>query len=156
PPDRFIGRGDKISEVAAALEPGRRVAIVGAGGMGKTALASVAIAETAQGPEEPGPWTTGLFSHNYDLEPSHSRTLAVLATQLGGGELPEAQREDLIRSRLDRPDALLYLEGCERAEQLEVLLRLLPAATILLTSSERRHSAGAHPIELAAMPPSDA
>ena len=156
PPDRFIGRVEKVGEVAAALVPGWRVAIVGAGGMGKTALASVAIAEKSGGPDEPGPWTAGLCSHDYYAEPSHLRALAVLATQLGGGELPEAQRKDFIRSRLDRPDALLYLEGCEKAEQLDTLLRLLPAATILLTSRDRQHGVGAHPIELAAMPSNDA
>lgn len=161
--DAYIGRVEMVRKLADCLRPGRRIAVVGPGGMGKTALCAEALKSRGIDAQNPGPWTAGICSHDFYVEPAFSAALASLARQLGG-DIPEVQRADFVRDRLNRPDALLFLEGAERAEPaaegkldaLERLLALLPHVTVLITSRMRQQAAGAHLIELEAMPDEDA
>ncbi len=61
-----------------------------------------------------------------------------------------------IKSLFSQPRVLLYLEGCEKAEQLMRLLELVGDARVLLTSRDKQKCGDAHPFELSGLQPEDA
>lgn len=135
--DRFFGRADLIGVLTGHLQARRSVTLQGAGGLGKTALASECLRRVAPGPDQPGPFPTGVFSHDYYAKPDHASALMGLLAQGKQDNVPEAAHSTRVRELLDRPGVLLYLEGCEKATQLNQLIELSGQATILFTTRDK-------------------
>jgi tetratricopeptide (TPR) repeat protein len=129
----IIGRDEAIPEVAALIAKHRIVFITGAGGLGKTALAAAAIEHVAGTQEAPRTFTGGILFHDYYASRSHIAAIDSILAQTGHSEVKE-NREALAAAELSVPHRLLYLEGCEQAEDLPALLAIAGGIRIVATS----------------------
>ena len=131
----FIGREGEIADVAALLETGRLVTLVGAPGVGKTRLAlQVATGLLAWFPE--GVWLV-------ELAPLSDASLVpqAVALVLGVREQPGRALTATLTEYLRTRRLLLLLDNCEHlvgaaAELIETLVRACPELHVLATSRE--------------------
>src|SRR5262249_18854197 len=129
----FIGRESEVADISDALGSSRVVTITGAGGVGKTRLATQVAAEVLPG-FPGGAWPCELAAAIDD-----DTTLSVLASTLSvrpQGALKEALVE-VLRSRA----ALLVLDNCEHllegvARFVDAIVRGCPDVAVLATSRE--------------------
>lgn len=133
-PDGIVGRDDVVERVAALLEPGRIVTIVGFGGMGKTTVALAVAHRMAD--ELP-------VVHFSEL---HTETTAVTALERVCRDLGLDPGDDPVASLAGAPEgALLVLDNAEQVEGLGaalatvldvVRLRLLVTSRVPLRTRE--------------------
>jgi tetratricopeptide (TPR) repeat protein len=139
----FTGRADEIEWVKTQLRSQARVALIGPGGIGKTAIAHEAVA--ALSPEDapfahfPG----GIFLHDFYAASGYLAAIEDIVAQAGLTDLEDREREPRARALLAGPRSLVYLEGCEKAEDLTRFLDLCGPATVLITSREKADAKGA-------------
>ncbi|MCD0445771.1 tetratricopeptide repeat protein [Glycomyces sp. A-F 0318] len=169
PPADFVGRGQELDRVVAALggdrpEAGnaprpRTVAVNGAAGIGKTALAL----EAAQRLRESFP-DGQLYA---DLRGASSapvaplevlgrflRSLGVAGERIG---TDEAEAAALLRSELDGRRMLMILDNARDASQLSPLLPGAGGCAVLVTSRRRLADlVGAATVDLGTLPVADA
>ena len=151
PPPRargFAGRVEDLAQVTDLLKRERSVALTGPGGMGKTALAAEVICQLAP---EPGPrsrWPGGIYSHDYYRESSHPSALTGLLGQAGIDLRQVTDATGEVRRLFSQPGVLLYLEGCEKAEDLTALLDLTGRSQVLLTTRDKVKRGDAHAFEV--------
>ena len=142
----FVGRGAEAEAVRGALREAGLVTLLGPGGMGKTRLAAVIAAESA----DPGAFV--------DLVPVRSGlVLRVVAAALGVTERPPQPLDQALVERLLPGRSLLVLDNCEHlvAEVAELVERLLagcPDVTVLATSRERLGVPGERVVQLPPLP----
>jgi hypothetical protein len=137
PPLRAVGwtgRETEVQSVKDLLEANPRVALVGPGGIGKTAVAAQVIFELAESSDKPGMFPGGVFSHDYYRQAGHDAALVGLLGQAGVVLRGITDVTGEVRRLFSRPGVLLYLEGCEKAEDIMALLDLTAQAKVLLTS----------------------
>lgn len=141
PLTRFIGREQQVSETRAALEKARLVTLTGAGGSGKTRLATV-VAQSLAGSYPDGAWLVDLSS----LGTAEAVPRAVAGTlQLRlDGALDESAA--IVAAIGDR-ELLLVLDNCEHlidicARLAQALLQDCPRLRVLATSREPLRVAG--------------
>ena len=132
---RFFGRQGQVEEILELWQEHRCVAITGMGGLGKTALAGEVLARLAPSSTAQGTASRRLLLHDFYRQPAHLSALDALLRQSGQDprELTEDQMETQLATELNHPDTYLYLEGCEKAEDLSALLALTGSAKVLLT-----------------------
>ncbi|MGP4026374.1 BTAD domain-containing putative transcriptional regulator [Actinomadura sp. 3N407] len=135
PPTSFVGREDERAWVARRLWEGRLVTLVGAGGAGKTRLA------TTVGAELSGRFPGGVW-------------LVELAPVADPAEVPRAVADVLglrdgtrLVEALSADDTLIVLDNCEHvveaaARLTDDLLGTCPSLRVLATSRERLGVAG--------------
>ncbi|WP_225726530.1 MULTISPECIES: BTAD domain-containing putative transcriptional regulator [unclassified Nocardia] len=147
PPRRltsFVGRGADVDEVASMLRRGRLVTLIGAGGVGKTRLATELL--RAHGSEWPDGYLFVEAAAVAPERPGSSRYTALGAALLAAAGVVEGDQpgEDwipgLVRALWARR-MLLIIDNCEHvlraaAETIEQLLQRLPLLTLLTTSRE--------------------
>ncbi len=131
----FVGRGRELGQVKELLSRTRLLTLVGAGGVGKTRLATRVAARTARA-FPGGVWLVELA----DVRDGTLVTGAV-AQALAVHEQSGRPLRDTVVDRLDGPGALLVLDNCEQVLEAaaEVALDLLQACAslrILATSRE--------------------
>lgn len=153
---RFTGRADQLIEVADLLAAHQRVALIGPGGMGKTALAAEVIHRLAPAPKPDSRWPGGIYQHDYYKQSGHAAALTGLLAQAGIREEPGMNLEAEVRRLFSQPGVLLYLEGCEKAEELVPLLDLTGPAQVLLTTRDHEKRGDAYVHEVYPLPPEDA
>lgn len=137
----LIGREEELEQVTALLAAQRLVTIVGAGGMGKTALA-LEIARRL-GPEYPD----GVFLLELASLADGPTVMEAIRSALG---LNPSQGGDLIGNfarALEHRRLLVVLDNCEQlidavAEAAEWLLRVGRSVHVLATSRERLRAEG--------------
>lgn len=151
----FTGREAEIREVASMLEAHHRVALVGPGGMGKTAVAAEVIYRLAPSADRPGLFPAGIYSHNFYRQPRHDDALIAILHQAGFLEIPDADRHAIVGHLLASPGVLLYLEGCERAEDLPALFDIVGEAKVLLTSRSEGNTGDASVFKIHPLPEVD-
>jgi predicted ATPase len=132
---RFVGRSEKLDEVASALEAARVVTLTGVGGVGKTRLALQVAAEVLPRYRD-GAWLV-------ELAPlvESGGLVEVVAASLGVPERPgqplAASVSDFLRSRR----MLIVLDNCEHllspvAGFVIHVVSACPEVSILATSRE--------------------
>lgn len=124
PADKFFGRQSEISQVLELLRQHQHLALIGAGGVGKTALASEVIQRLAPSREAPGVFPAGIYSHDYYQLADHPAAISRILAQAGLHDVKDADRPGVVTRLLDQPGVLLYLEGCEKADNLSAILIL--------------------------------
>lgn len=128
----LIGRTVERRALRAALTKGRWATLVGAGGVGKSRLASTVAADLL---EAEGSWTVDLASTPAgDIE---ERILEAVGGSLGTGESTDAA----LRRWADRRRVLVVLDNCEAvlaetARVTRILLRVGAGVRVLTTSRE--------------------
>ncbi|MEU8801201.1 BTAD domain-containing putative transcriptional regulator [Spirillospora sp. NPDC048819] len=130
PPTSFVGREDERAWIARRLWEGRLVTLVGAGGAGKTRLATTVGAELA-GRFPGGVWLVELAP--VDDPEEVPRTVAGVLGLRDGANLVEALSAD---------ETLIVLDNCEHvveaaARLADDLLGTCPSLRVLATSRER-------------------
>jgi predicted ATPase/class 3 adenylate cyclase len=131
----FVGRGEQLAEVAAALATSRVVTLTGVGGVGKTRLALQAAAEVLPGYRD-GAWLV-------DLGPlvDGARLVELVAATFG---VLERQGQPLAMSVIDFLRAkrlLVVLDNCEHvlaaaADFVKGVVAACPDVVVLATSRE--------------------
>ncbi|HVF32835.1 MAG TPA: adenylate/guanylate cyclase domain-containing protein [Acidimicrobiales bacterium] len=134
PPTTFHGRREEVERVSGLLGPGRLVTLTGAGGVGKTRLATEIGLRNVDG------WPDGVWK--IDLAPVEDDAVvaATVAAAVGvpgrGGD-----RWEEVVDHLRERQALLLFDNCERLVQatgiaVDDLLSRCPACGVLATSRE--------------------
>ncbi len=131
----FVGRAAERRDVAEALSGTRLLALVGAGGVGKTRLAA-AVAGDLREEFPDGTWWVELAP----LEDG-ATVAPALTGVLGVRPLPGRSLTDAAVDHLRERRALVVLDNCEHllpaaAELSEALLRGCPRVAVLTTSRE--------------------
>jgi hypothetical protein len=156
PKDFLVGRNQKTADAAAALHQHRVVVLHGPGGIGKTSLAAAAIAAVASGREDPGPWTGGIYLYDFYQQSGHPALLANLARQTTQIDPTDPALEESVRQHFHDGHCLIYLEGCEKAEDLAKMWKLLPSARLCLTTRTSAHVDSHHGIRVDVISEQDA
>jgi tetratricopeptide (TPR) repeat protein len=141
--EHFTGRHEEIEWLKAQLRKGKRIALVGPGGIGKTAIAHEAIAALSPPTDPFAHFAGGIFLHDFYAAPSHLSAIESINREAGITGLQDHEREPSARTLLNGPPALIFLEGCEKAEDLPRFLDLSAAATILITTRRNDDAKGA-------------
>ncbi|MFD0316231.1 ATP-binding protein [Streptomyces flavalbus] len=153
----FVGRGEELALIDAALERSRLVTLVGPGGVGKSRTALRAAGALA----ERDRFADGV--RLVELSALHDPEL-VPATLAGVLELPEQSGMtslDAVVEHLRGRGLLLVLDTCEHlldacAMLCDVLLREAPGLSVLATSRQPLDVPGEHCVPLAPLPGEDA
>ena len=131
----FVGRERELDELASLVRRTRLVTLTGAGGSGKTRLASEVAATQVERTRD-GAWMV-------DLAPVFDPLLVLkaVAQVLGVRERPQSDLLDDIIERVRESELLLVLDNCEHlveacARLAEALLRTCPDLRLLATSRE--------------------
>ena len=135
---RLFGRVRESADVRVLLAEHGRVAILGSGGKGKTALAAEVLHQLGPPAGHSGPYARRLLLHDYYVSPGHDAVLPGLLSQAGVdvSGMDTATMTERLRSQLGQPGTHLYLEGCEKAAELHRLTELAGSAVILLTTRD--------------------
>jgi predicted ATPase len=131
----FVGRRSELAQIAAMLERGRLVTVVGPGGVGKTRLSLVAASQAA------GNYPDGVWI----VEQSGLRDPLLLpntvASVLGLPEQDKRSALDVVLEYLREKRLLLILDTCEHlldacADLIQAILPDAPGVTVLATSRQ--------------------
>jgi non-specific serine/threonine protein kinase len=147
----FVGRRAELSDVRQALETGRLVTLIGAGGVGKTRLAQRA-ASAARRAFRDGAWLV-------DVSPLRDEALLAptIAAALGLQSRTTRWAPAVLSEQLANRALLLVLDNCEHmsdacAVVVEALLTRCPEVRVLATSRQPLDIPGeyllaVHPLE---------
>ncbi|CAK8716522.1 MAG: NB-ARC domain-containing protein [Candidatus Electronema aureum] len=123
----FLHREEELIWLNERLHPGKVVAVCGPGGMGKSALAAQAVRRL-----EPVRFPDGIIFHSFYSHPRIEQALQEIIKAFG--QEPEPPLDTTLRRVLSGRQALLILDGTERADDLPALLRLRGGCGVLITS----------------------
>jgi hypothetical protein len=138
----FVGREGEVDWLAEALEPGRVAALVGPGGVGKTALAAAALERLERSGALGERFPDGVISYTFYGRPETSLWLAHVARSVFG-EGTEDVSPEAGRRALAGKQALLILDGAEAAEDLGAALRARGGCGVLVTTRDRMQAGAA-------------
>lgn len=137
----LVGRSEEIGEVTALLGTSRLVSLVGAGGSGKSRLASAVAAGLQSRYRDAVGWIDlGALTNPADVDAQVAATLG-LREQVDGTSL------DALIALIGRSAALLVMDNCEHVigaatVLIDRLLRGCPSLRILVTSRQALGVAG--------------
>lgn len=151
----FVGRGEEITAVTAALRTAPLVTITGVGGVGKTRVAEE-VARAARGRFPDGVWWCELAPLADNSRIGHAVSAALRVRDRPGLTIEQSLLEYLRRRRL-----LLVLDNCEHViDQAAGLARELvthcPGVAVLATSREILAISGEQVQPLRPLPVADA
>ena len=131
----FIGREQEIEELTALVMVNRLVALTGAGGSGKTRLATELAARNVHR------WPDGVWLADLASTADPALVPHALATAMSMPEQPLQSMADTIAARLTDETVLVVLDNCEHlldasSALAHHLLRSCPNVTVVATSRE--------------------
>jgi tetratricopeptide (TPR) repeat protein len=138
-PERFFGREEDVRIVVEGLEAHLRFALVGHGGIGKTAIAAKSILSV-----NTELLKDGVVSHNFYQEPStEAMASSIVRAFVDVNKVIDKPLESL-KSLLAHKRPFIYLEGCENAEDKELLQirELIGSCPFLITTREKKQTIG--------------
>ena len=150
----FVGRQSELAQIAAMLERGRLVTVVGPGGVGKTRVSLVAAARAA------GNYPDGVWI----VEQSGLRDPLLLpntvASVLGLPEQDARSALDAVLEYLRDKRLLLILDTCEHlldacADLIQAILPEAPGVTVLATSRQPLDTLGEQNFAIQPLPVPD-
>lgn len=134
--EHFTGRERELAQLLQALQPNKVVTLCGPGGIGKTALAVEAIRALIPNNTPPDIFPDGIVYYSFYNEPRLTRTLEEIIfafkESYKGNLLSAAQRV------LSNRQALLFLDGAERADDLKKVLDVRGRCGVLITTRNRK------------------
>ncbi len=140
---RLFGRDREAGELLALVFGHRRVALTGAGGLGKTALSHELVARMEAEPWGRNLLRGGLFTHDFYQKPSLADFVSGILEQAGLACEQPPHQPALAALVLRAPGVALYLEGAEKLENVDALLEFLGAeTTLILTTRDPRQAGG--------------
>lgn len=147
----FVGRERDIDELIKLTDTERLITVVGAGGVGKTRLATeVGLRVAGRYPE--GVWLVSLGSVVADRGVADQAKAAIGVT-----DQPGVSTAQMIANRFDNRAALVILDNCEHvldgcANFADELLAASPALTVLATSREHLGLLGEQVVRVGQLP----
>ena len=135
-PDHFKNRKKELAKLLDDLQPGQVVTLCGPGGIGKTALASMAIwTLTDQGKTPPERFPDGIIFHSFYNQPQVDLAFEHIARIYG--EEPRPTSKMAAQRVLMGRRVLLVLDGAEAADNLGAVLDIRGNCGVLVTSRDR-------------------
>lgn len=129
----FIGRGEEVAAIAAALAQPGLTTLVGAGGVGKTRLAIEAATTIATKDD------AGVHFAEFGTDGGEDLVVTTLVRQMGIADQPGVRVFDTLCTEIGSRRALLIVDNCEQivddiANVIDALLRRCPNLSVLATS----------------------
>ncbi len=132
--EQFTGREKEIEWLVSGLLPDRILALIGPGGTGKTTLGSEAVYQLDEAGELSNRFPDGVVFHSFYSQPQVNLALEHIARSYGEDpKAPEYSASRVLESRM----ALIFLDGCEDADDLSKILGVRGKNTVLITSRKR-------------------
>jgi tetratricopeptide (TPR) repeat protein len=135
-PEHFTGREDELAWLTAELQPGRRSALCGPGGIGKTALASEALWCLDEAGHLQQRFPDGVLFYSFYGQPDPALAFEhfVRSYDEGASDTTAAAAHRVLAGKR----ALLLLDGTEECADLQAVLDVAGTCGLLITS--RKHS----------------
>jgi predicted ATPase/DNA-binding SARP family transcriptional activator len=151
----FVGHGQELARVVAALSEGPLVTLAGVGGVGKTRLA-LEVARREQGRFGDGAVICELAPLEHGDALGHTVAAALRLRQQAGLDITESVIE-YLRSR----EALLVVDNCEHvveaaADLVQRIVRHCPGVSVLVTSRQPLGIEGERIVVVPPLPVEDA
>lgn len=140
-PTDTIGREDLVAAIAAQVEPGRLITLVGPGGVGKTRVAEDVGVRISAG------WPDGVWLVNLADVAEPDLVASAVADAVGAPIRPGRDRRDDLIDHLRDQRAVVILDDCEDlveacARQVRALEADCPGVAVLASSREPLHTPG--------------
>lgn len=151
PPQNFFGREQEVQETIQCLKDKKQVAIIGPSGIGKTAVAAKVIEQLGEDIIKDGVITHDFYRFQTVEDFAHSIVRPFVS--------PDAKIENpqrAVMSVLNNRKPLIYLEGCENAENIGDILGLLGSCPLLMTSVDMRQARGISSVKIDSLDDSSA
>lgn len=132
----FENRKDLLESIFEALRPTNVVTLSGAGGVGKTAIATQVIWEIAPGEAAPPQFPGGIIFYSFYGQPSVVAAMEHIVRSYGAVIQPNP--EAAVRRVLSEHIPLIVLDGAEIADDLERILDCCGNCGVLITTRNRQ------------------
>ena len=142
-----VGRQRELDEIAALLERGRLVALVGPGGIGKTHLLRAVAASAATADGDIGPFADGVAMAELAEVRSSDDVGAAVLEAVGGSEIAGVPAATAVTRHLAAREVLLLIDNVEHvrpatADLCRSILDRCPGVAIVVTSRQRLNLIG--------------
>ncbi len=135
----FVGREQEMKLVLDCLHPGHIVTLVGPGGIGKTQIAAKAVERLAPGVDPSERFPDGIVFYSFYGENKNGYEKALEHIITSFGEKPGPSLDETALAVLARKRALLWLDGTERADNLNRVLDVRGTLCGVLITSQSRN-----------------
>ncbi len=132
-PDPFVGRVSELEEILSQLESKAVVRLAGPGGVGKSTIVAKVVWTLLPERKPFETFSDGVLFHDFYHSPEAEQAFTTFATAFkeplsGGGA------ESAARRVLSEKNALIVLEGCEQAKDIEKVLSVRGKCKVIMTS----------------------
>lgn len=152
----FLGREAKVKQVISNLKPGKIVALFGAGGIGKSAIAIEVLHHLTPENHPPQEFPDGILFHNFYERPYASQVFQRIVERFAmhsytSDTVPPATR-DAAQRALEGKRVLLVLDGAENAKDLQSVVSTRGQCGVLMTTRVRVEADVSLPVEALSEP----
>lgn len=149
----FVGRNQEMNQLADSLRPGTVVTLCGPGGVGKTALVTEALHRLYATGELTRRFPDGVLFHDFYAQPKIELALEQIA--IAYSEVIRPTSRAAVQRVLTNRRILLFLDGAENADDLNILLGIRSNCGLVVTS-QRRENAVDLRLDIAPLPSHEA
>ena len=139
-PENFTGRTELIQSLKQDIQPGQSISICAMGGMGKTALANEVLHQMVDDGELLKRFPDGVIFFTFSSQPQVDSALEHIARSYGVDTQQDLQ--NAASQALSNKEALVFLDGCEDTDQLNLITNIINRCGLLITSRKRTDAKG--------------